>query len=93
MEKLWAEISTKHVTEELKAKSRKFQGKKSDTEKKKSFVWPGQKTGLVIEQNLTAQKICIFHWLVSKHWKINRIDPRPEYNCPYHYAETLGSGH
>lgn len=77
----------------VKSQVKKISGKKIWHRKKISFVWPGQKTGLVIEQNLTAQKICIFHWLVSKHWKINRNDPRPEYNCPYHYAVTLGSGH
>lgn len=54
----------------VKSQVKKISGKKIWHRKKKSFVWPGQKTGLVIEQNLTAQKICIFHWLVSKHWKI-----------------------
>lgn len=73
----------------VKSQVKKISGKKIWHRKKKSFVWPGQKTGLVIEQNLTAQKICIFNWLVSKHWKINRNNPRPEYNCPYHYANHL----
>lgn len=92
MEKLWAEISTKHVTEELKAKSRKFQGKKSDTEKK--IICLARSENRVSDRTKSYSPKNMHLSLTSiKALENYRNDPRPEYNCPYHYAETLGSGH
>lgn len=74
----------------VKSQVKKISRKKNLTQKKKIICLARSENRVSDRTKSYSPKICIFNWLVSKHWKINRNDPRPEYNCPYHYAETLG---
>lgn len=59
----------------VKSQVKKISGKKNLTQKKKIICLARSENRVSDRTKSYSPKICIFHWLVSKHWKINRNDP------------------